>query len=59
MNVDEQYKLYEMLQEIRELARQIDILSKEAQSWFDVLIIDNRSEGREDSYYNALNAGEF
>ena len=48
-----------MLQEIRELARQIDVLSKEAQVWFDELIIDNKSEGHEDSYYNALNAGEF
>tara|TARA_R110000744_G_scaffold254649_2_gene370249 strand:+ start:1073 stop:1252 length:180 start_codon:yes stop_codon:yes gene_type:complete len=59
MNVDEQWKLYEMLQEIRELARQIDILSKEAQSWFDDLVVDNRSEGHEDTYYNSLNAGEF
>ena len=48
-----------MLQEIRELARQIDILSKEAQSWFDDLVVDNRSEGHEDTYYNSLNAGEF
>ena len=60
MDVDAQFGLSEILNQIHLLDEAIKRLAKDCESLFENIITDeNKFERTETTYYNSLNAGEF
>ena len=59
-NVDTQFGLFEILNQIHLLDEAIKRLAKDCNILFENIITDeNEFERKETTYYNSLNAGEF
>jgi len=59
-NVDTQFGLFEILNQIHLLDEAIKRLAKDCNLLFENIITDeNEFERKETTYYNSLNAGEF
>ena len=60
MDVDTQFGLFEILNQIHLLDEAIKRLAKDCNILFENIIKDeNEFERKETTYYNSLNAGEF